>query len=530
MYVCPACHVTFPEGRFCPKDGNALGYARGNTAPVHVPGLTIERELGRGLTGVVWMARTDDGRAVALKVLHREWADHGEMRERFLREARAAAQVAHPCVVAPIAIGDPEDGRPYIVMELVDGPSLEDVLALGPLAEARAATIGSDLASALAAVHRAGVVHRDVKPGNVKIGSDGRARLLDFGVARQLDAEEARLTQGGLAVGTPHYMAPEQCIGEAVTGQADVYALGCVLYRMLSGVVPFDGTGVAVMLAHASREPVDLQKRAPGISPALAALVMRCLAKQPGARPDAAELAQRLHRIAPVNPRASTAFPMAASVIAPAPLPVAAPASRSVHVRLPPADDPGSTRDLLRKIRRRPVLRTLGLLVLLFAALAVFVDSPSGHRAAAKVGVEVPYTLPYLHGARVALIAPPPTVPPPPPEALAADRRFLVASDDGISLRFGTPTHVTTGVELELTIEAWDADGEPLDTADLVVTFAGPQGALLGLAADPTRERGLYRVRTRFDATGDWTVRIFPPHEDAMVTFHLDVGATISAN
>ena len=497
MWVCPQCRLELPEGRFCPADGSPL-FSRTDD----IPGIELEREVGRGLTGTVWRARDEAGRHVAVKVLHREWAEHHEMRERFEREARAASVVAHPSVVAPLAVGELADGRPYIVMELVDGPSLEEVLALGPLPEPRAAELAGQLADALAACHRAGVIHRDVKPGNIRIGRDGRARLLDFGVARQVDVDEPRLTQGGLAVGTPHYMAPEQCTGDVVTGRADVYALGCVLYRMLSGAVPFEGAAVAVMLAHAVREPAPLEEQA-NVSPAIADLVMRCLAKRAGDRPTASELADALRGgLAPVTRlrfgRAQTV--PSDPLLEPVPLPVPLPLS---------VDEPTTT--MASQIRRRwHPLRWL-------AAATAF--------AIAILAFDIPARVERMLSQRPAGAAAEPA--PMPVEDLPAPpagwHRYLVASDDGIMLRVGTPARIRRGADVVLTVEAWDPAGESFDTTDLVVTFAGPDGAVLGFAAEPDAEPGLYRVRTRFDVAGGWVLRVFPPHGDAMVTFHIDV-------
>jgi len=611
MSVCPRCHARFADGRFCPTDGVAL--VAEELTP-RVPGLEIGRELGRGLTGIVWRARDASGRALAIKVLNHEWAEHHEMRERFLREARAASAVTHPCVVAPLALGTLDDGRPYLVMELVDGPTLEEVLALGPLPEARAAAIAADLASALADVHHTGVVHRDVKPGNVKIARDGRPRLLDFGVARRLDSDEPRLTGGGLTVGTPHYMAPEQCTGDLITGRTDVYALGCVLYRMLAGEVPFDGAAVAVMLAHAAREPTPLRERAPGVTPRMARLVERCLAKRIGDRPDATELAEQLAAIAagaavptagthlrlgrastvPAEPYSGTlldggvgravlaaarrgdesgparggaadapfadafaeAFPtgdpdsfadvFSAAELAAVPPPLArlargTPASAAAVAGRFTGDslagfggDPGTSRAEDLTTTRVPTVRrpwparriarvTVGV-ALLAAALLAFNATPFGHDVAHRLGLHFHPDLPFFAGPLPRMKPRP--IPPPPP--VDPDQRgFLVAADEGVALRLGAPAHLTPGVEHELTIEAWNADGDPIDTNDMVVTFSGPDGALVGFAAEPTRTRGMYRVRTRFARDGGWTVRVFPPVGDAMVTFRLDVGDAI---
>jgi eukaryotic-like serine/threonine-protein kinase len=553
MWTCPQCRARYAEGRFCPLDGAVLGAAveparprRDSDGPA-VPGVALERELGRGLTGAVWQGRRlADGRAVAVKLLHREWAGHAEMRERFAREAAAARAIDHPGVVAPLAAGELADGRPYLVMDLVDGPALEEVLALGPLPEERAAGIGADVADALAAVHAAGVIHRDVKPGNLRIGRDGRTRLLDFGVARRLDLDEPRLTQGGLAVGTPHYMAPEQCTGDPQSGRTDVYALGCVLYRMLSGEVPFEGAAVAVMLAHAGRDPVPLRERAPAVSAPLAALVMRCLAKRAGDRPDARELAEQLAvwaGRAPAGPEATRVrLGRAATVPAPEPGATRADAEaagavdRGGGASLParsaarareaapswlPSDD--ATTAVVQPVRRRRLGRWLAGVLALAAGLLVFNATEVGHRLAHRAGLHLHPRIPlapFLAGPRPAVAAPRP-IPPPPVEP---GRQYLVAADAGVALRLGAPGEVRAGVDHDLTVEVWDRDGAPLDTTDLVVTFAGPEGALVGFAAEPTRAAGAYRLRTRFAAPGAWIVRVFPPVGDAMVVFHLEVG------
>ncbi len=493
MWACPRCHATYADARFCPVDGEAL--------TVSIPGLSLERELGRGLAGAVWSARATTGERMAVKILHREWCSDPEMRARFEREAMAAGAVSHPCVAAPIATGALADGRPYLVMELIDGPSLEEMLADGPLPERHAIELAIDLAGALDAVHRAGVIHRDVKPGNVRIGSDARAHLLDFGVARRLDTDEVRLTTGGLTVGTPHYMSPEQCNGDDVGPRADVYALGVVLHRMLTGKVPFDGAAVAVMLAHTARPAPRVRDSAPSITPALDALVARCLSKSAADRPDAAELARALRSLTAARIR----FERAATV----------PAAESRPSGMVRGTFSDSTADLPRP-RRLPAAAGVTV-AMAAAALAVGAMQLRGEELGQRLTADpikvIGRPLPDL-----ATTAPDLTVQP---------RRYLIAADGGVALRLGAPRELAPGEEQGLTIEAWDAEGEPIDTTDLVVTFAGPRGGVTGLAADPTRERGVYRVRARFDLDGDWTVRVFPPVGDTMVTFHLDVGTPI---
>ncbi len=546
MWTCPSCRTAVVDGRFCPFDRTQLVLV--------VDGCTVERELGRGLSGEVHAARRADGTAVAIKILHRDWVGDDEMRERFVREARAAATVDHPCVVAPSSAGLLDDGRPYLIMDLVEGPSLEEVLALGPLAAPRALAIARDLAGALAAVHAAGVIHRDVKPSNVRIGRDGRACLLDFGVALRPDADDARLTGGGLTIGTPHYMAPEQCTGDAVDGRTDVYALGVVLYRMLTGRLPFEGPAVAVMLAHASRTPEPPSTHVP-VPAALDALVMRCLAKRRDRRLEAGGLDFELTAVAwglEVDPRARTeateldeadeadeadeldqgiATVDAATTVELAGQPLAR-ASVGRHPRqrasgtgarwqdAPPAE---TDAHMTRRPRRGRVAVAALLVAATAAALVAF--TPLHH----ALGLE---RLAWAHPHAAAAAAPAPVRPPttPPPAAVVtAGHQLIVASDDLVAIRVAVPATLEPGRSHELTVEVWDAAGLPVDTTDLVVTFAGPRGATIGLAADPTRTRGVYRVTARFAERGAWTMRVFAPLGDSVVQLRLDVGAAPDA-
>jgi serine/threonine-protein kinase len=247
--------------------------------------------IGRGGMGTVYEA-TDLilGRRVAVKILPALVADRDPANvARFEREARAAAGVNHPAVVAVYDAGADSDATTrFIVMELVDGRSLETIIRdEGPLHERRAAAIAARVADALAAAHARDLVHRDIKPANVMVASDGAVKVLDFGIARAADA--TGLTQSSSVLGTAAYMAPEQANGGPIDQRSDIYSLGCVLYAMLSGGPPFTGDGVAAILSqHTHAEPP-----APGggnghVSPALSALVLRMLAKPPRDRPQSA--------------------------------------------------------------------------------------------------------------------------------------------------------------------------------------------------------------------------------------------------
>jgi predicted Ser/Thr protein kinase len=244
--------------------------------------LTVERELGRGGMGVVYLARDVMlDRSVAMKVLPPHLAAQEEMRERFLREARTAARLAHPNVV-PVHRADEIDGAAFFTMAFIEGETLaERIRDRGPLSAAEGIRIFREVAWALAYAHARGVVHRDVKPENILLDrATGRALVSDFGIARQADS--TRITQQGLVLGTFHYMSPEQVSGLELDGRSDVYSLGVVMYQALSGRLPFDGlTAPAVLMAHATRQPPPLRSVAADVPPALVTIVERCLEKRP---------------------------------------------------------------------------------------------------------------------------------------------------------------------------------------------------------------------------------------------------------
>ena len=243
--------------------------------------LVVERELGRGGMGVVYLARDVMlDRAVAMKVLPPHLAAQEEMRERFLREARTAARLAHPNVV-PVYRADEIDGAAFFTMAFVEGEALaERIRDRGPLAATEGVRIFREVAWALAYAHARGVVHRDVKPENILLDRQtGRALVSDFGIARQADA--SRLTQAGLVLGTFHYMSPEQVSGAELDGRSDVYSLGVVMYQALSGKLPFDGlTAPAVLMAHATKRAPPLHMIAPSVPASLVAIIDRCLEKR----------------------------------------------------------------------------------------------------------------------------------------------------------------------------------------------------------------------------------------------------------
>jgi len=245
----------------------------------------IQRELGRGGMGIVLLARDERlERQVALKVLPPSLAEQTDTRERFLREARMAAQLSHPNIV-PVHRADEIGGFAFFAMGYVDGETLGDrIRDRGALPPADAVRVLREVAWALAYAHARGIVHRDVKPENILIErSTGRAIVTDFGIARA--DYHPSLTQDGLVLGTVHYMSPEQSSGEELDGRSDLYALGCVGFLALSGRLPFEGTSPqAVLIAHATKQPPLLRDVAPGLPASLANVIDRCLLKLPGDR------------------------------------------------------------------------------------------------------------------------------------------------------------------------------------------------------------------------------------------------------
>jgi serine/threonine-protein kinase len=240
--------------------------------------------LGQGGMATIYRARDAQlERDVAIKLLRPEFGQDPDFLARFRDEARAAASLSHPNVVAVFDFGEEASG-PYIVMELVEGQDLASILRdNGPLAPRQAARIASDVAKALQAAHARGFVHRDVKPSNILIGRDGRVKVADFGIARAID--ESQLTLPGVTMGSVHYFAPEQARGESATTASDVYALGIVLFEMLTGQRPFSGDGAAaVALARLTTTPPRPSALRPAVPAELDGIVLRAMALQPADR------------------------------------------------------------------------------------------------------------------------------------------------------------------------------------------------------------------------------------------------------
>ncbi len=313
----------------------------------------LQQVIGRGGMSTVYRA-TDTvlGRTVAVKVLSPALAEGDPVwAARFEREARAAASLTHSGVATVYDTGV-EDGTRFIVMECVAGKSLAAILHdEAPLEPARAVRIGAQVADVLSAAHAAGIVHRDIKPGNVMVGPDGTVTVLDFGIARPADA--TGLTQTTSLLGTAAFMAPEQASGRTADARSDIYSLGCVLYAMLSGKPPFTGDlAAAVLHQHVNAAPRPVRDVAPATPEPLAGLIDQMLAKSPAARPQSAEeVRDRL--LAALDPTAPTVAVGAG----------AAPARTAATLPL--------TRPPRRRWSRRGSLAATAGLVLVIAALTV---------------------------------------------------------------------------------------------------------------------------------------------------------------
>ncbi|MGC5018806.1 protein kinase domain-containing protein [Micromonospora sp. DT47] len=337
-----------------------------------------EELLGSGGMGEVWRGRDLRlDRPVAIKVLSAAGLEEPMAAERFDREARAAARLTHPHIVGVYDFGTEQDGS-YLVMELVEGRTVSALIADGPLPVEQAVSIAVQVCDGIAAAHAAGVVHRDVKPGNLIVTPSGTVKICDFGIARlSQTAGHNTLTGPATKLGTSSYMSPEQALGKPVDPRTDLYGLGCTLYAMLAGTPPFSGDPLSVLHQHVNDPPAPLRDRRPEVPVALDALMSELLAKDPAARPTGArEVRDRLAALmASPNALSATGTRLGSGTVAPAGAPRpsdpgAASASPSAPGPVAPVGDPGTGGRPVRRRRRAVLLVAAGVLGVALLALA----------------------------------------------------------------------------------------------------------------------------------------------------------------
>jgi eukaryotic-like serine/threonine-protein kinase len=274
----------------------------------------LQTVLGSGGMATVWRGVDERlGRSVAVKLLDKADTADPAMLQRFDREARTAGSLTHPNIVAVYDVGS-DNGVPYLVMELIDGTSLATLLATGPLPIDKAVDVARQICDALAVAHAQGVVHRDIKPANILLTTTGTVKVCDFGIARLTHQQQTDLTAPHTAIGTSAYMAPEQASGAAVDARTDLYALGCVLYALLTGHPPFTGdNALTVLWQHQHQTAASVVSIRPTTPPDLDVLITRLLAKNPADRPATATEVRELLAVSSGSERPTRIVPVAAS-------------------------------------------------------------------------------------------------------------------------------------------------------------------------------------------------------------------------
>jgi serine/threonine-protein kinase len=373
-YACPKCLSVFRSGfPRCPLDGAVL-QTLGDEDPLIgfelADRYVIEALIGEGGMGRVYRARhIRMSRRFAIKVLFGDLAADGKARSRFSREAEASSRLSHPNVVSVVDFGETDEGLLYLAMDYIEGQELHRVVAReAPFDAARCLSILRQLARGLAHAHDKGLIHRDFKTENILVTTDGPdeiARIVDFGIAvvGEMTAPEQRLTTEGMVLGTPAYMSPEQSTGEEIDHRADLFSLGVMVYEMLAGKLPFDGTPLAMAKANLAAPVPSIAQRAPGVRAdrRLEAVAMRLMAKEPEDRFQTATAL--LHHLDEVFGRAADTLPPPIAE-ADAEVPVAVPARtmsdefflQADEVERLPADNAIDTREMARSERRRWVI------------------------------------------------------------------------------------------------------------------------------------------------------------------------------
>jgi serine/threonine protein kinase len=550
MRVCPRCETKTDEsGTFCPDCGTSFmrqmaaesmistvprgavavdpNAATGSieiqppldaagAAASNLVGYTIdqqflvEAELGGGAFGTVYRGRQLGlDRVVAIKVPTHQIAADPVMAKRFAREARSAAKIQHPGVVAIHAVGELADGRPYLVMQFVEGEPLDHIIADGSIPPMRALRIVRAIASALSDTHAAGIVHRDLKPSNIMWhrdrNNDDRLTIVDFGIAASKPgtADASRLTANGL-IGTPHYMSPEQAHGEAVDARSDLYALGCLLFELVTGVTPFEGSAFEVLLAHLGKQPPAPSERNPALPEVIDGICAKLMEKKPDDRAQTADEVITLIDVAMSELATSSANDSLDRT-----------AKKPSRKRRPTAATrPDLPEDYLAQVAGKPYRArrwrfALGALAGVAVASAGFFAWTHLRTPLAVAAVE------DASGSGEEVT-----------EQLGSSTEHYreINQDDGeIVIHVRVPDPIVAMQEIHPRIEIKNKLGQPIKTSELVVTVADDSGPT-GLVAHPRKTGGAgYVFRYTFPRAGHYVLRVFPPSVASAFEIPLDV-------
>ena len=486
--VCSSCSAETAEdsGRFCPAcgqtlvDADELADTAATLVGTVVDGFEIESVIGGGSFGTVYKGRqlTID-RPVALKVPTHAIAADPVMTQRFAREARAAARINHPGIVSIYAVGALPDGRPYLAMEFVDGRPLDQILSGGPVRATRALRIARQIASALSDTHAASVIHRDLKPSNIiwrrDRNGDDRITIVDFGIAvsKPGTAEATRLTAGGL-IGTPHYMSPEQAHGEEVDGRADLYALGCILFELVTRTTPFDGSGYEVLLAHMGKSVPPPSERGHPLKiivpPSVDKLVVKLLQKRPPERPASADAVVALIDDALEAIEGPSASPRS---------------SRAKRPTRAPVDDPPAP---VAPPRRRWPMLVAGALVVL---------GGGGFAAWHFTGTDV--------------------------RELDGPTRVIPRDSGDLEMTMIVPEEIAARTPVEMHISLRNKLGQPVDASGVAIMVEDVHEIRHGYSAVPVGQPGHFHFDHTFIDAGRYHLQIFTSPPDTRFDVDLDV-------
>ncbi len=476
-----------------------------------IDGFTIDAIIGGGAFGTVFRGRQMGlDRPVAIKIPSYEILADETMAKRFAREARSAAKITHPGVVGIYAVGELPDGRPYLAMQLIEGQPLDKILESGPVPSLRALKIARDIAAALSETHAAGVVHRDLKPSNIMWRKDrhgdDRITIVDFGiaVAKPGNADATRLTTNGL-IGTPHYMSPEQAQGEHADQRSDVYALGCILFELVTGETPFDGSGFEVLLAHMGRPIPTPSDRRAEVPSEVDQLVRRMMQKRPDNRPQSADEVVTLidEALADLAKR-SGGFSLAKTLRA------KRKTQQPTLEDIDPVDPSGAVElgDLPTKPTRARfvAMGALAMLLVGAAGIAVYrattsqpaIAGPDDARDFDETGDTDPSPFTGL--------------------------RTIISDDGEMTQRTTLYDPIVAGTRARTTFELWNAIGAPIAAENLIVTIEGPDGKATGVSARPSkRSQGKFAFQHIFPTPGNYVLRVFPPEAHSVFTVDLEV-------